>query len=101
MVSKLGHRQWEKILGKWRHLKTISNWGFASWIFVQILDWYNADQLESVMYDPVAKAYWRRIQHLYEVIGWTSASVFIGCLTAYWLIEYIYDRRNLKLNRGH
>jgi hypothetical protein len=88
-------------LFNWRNLRTLSNCGFVVMMVVEILDWHNSAQFESVMYDPGAKAYWLRVKHFYDVLGWISIAIFIGFRVSYWVIEYIYDRRNLAINRGH
>jgi hypothetical protein len=86
---------------KWRILKTLSNAGFVVMILVEILNWHNSSQAESIMYDAEAKAYWLRVRHFYDLLGWISIAMFIGLRLIYWVIEYFYDRRNLAGARGH
>jgi hypothetical protein len=69
-------------------------------IFIGFLDWYNYGQMEFVVNDPIAKAYWLQIRHLYETIGWISLALMIGLRVLYWTIEYIQDRRTMELSEG-
>jgi len=62
----------------WRILKRLSNYAFVGMVLFEVLDWYNRDQFEMIMNDPLAKAYWRQTQHFYDGIGWVSLSLFAG-----------------------
>ena len=70
-------------------------------IVVQILNWHNSNQFELVMNDPEAKAYWLRMRGFYDLLGWISIAMAIGFRVCYWIVEYICDRRNPAVNRGH
>jgi len=85
----------------WRSLKTISTCGFLLIILVEILSWHNSNQVELVVNDPVARAYWLRLRNFYDLLGWIGIAWFFGFRICFWVIEYIHDRRNLAVNRGH
>ena len=70
-------------------------------VVVQILNWHNGNQFELVMNDPEAKALWIRTRDFYNLLGWISIAVCVGFRLCYWVVEYIHDRRNLAVNRGH
>ena len=78
---------------QWRFLITLSNGACGAIVVVWILDWYNLDQIELVINDPAAKAYWLQTQHFYDRLGWISLVVMIGLRVTYWTAEYIHDRR--------
>ena len=84
----------------WLALKTISNYVFVVMIFIWALDWYNQEQIELVVNDPIAKAYWLQIRHLYERLEWISLALMVGLRISYWTIEYIRDRRVMVSSKG-
>lgn len=90
----------EEATFKWRPLKTLSNYAFVVMILVGVLDWYNYDQIELVVNDAIAKAYWLQVRHLYERLGLISAALMIGLRVSYWTIEYIHDRRVMAPSKG-
>lgn len=90
----------EFLKANWRVLKKISNGAFVVMAVIWVLDWYNREQVELVINDPTAKAYWLQINHLYERIGWISLAIMVGLRVSYWTIEYIHDRRLMGSNKG-
>jgi hypothetical protein len=84
----------------WRILSTLSNIAAVVLGVVWILDWYHWSGLEeSVMDNPAARSVWLREQHLYTRIGLVAAAFMIGSKIAYWVIEYLHDRR-MTTNKG-
>jgi hypothetical protein len=51
------------------------------------------------MDNPAARSVWLREQHLYTRIGLVAAAFMIGSKIAYWVIEYLHDRR-MTTNKG-
>ena len=84
----------------WRALKTLSNYAFVVVILILVLNWYNYDQIELVVNDPIAKAYWLQVRRLYERIGWISLALTIALRITYWTIEYVQDRRVAAASKG-
>lgn len=84
----------------WRVLKTLSNCALVVGTTIWVLDWYNYDQIELVVNDPVAKAYWLQIKHLYDKLELISLVLMIGLRVIYWTIDYLHNRRVTELSKG-
>ncbi|MFZ0060576.1 MAG: hypothetical protein WAL47_00910, partial [Pyrinomonadaceae bacterium] len=53
-------------------------------------------QVDTVVNDPVAKAYWLQVRNLYSRLEFISLTLMIGLRVSYWTIGYIRDRQVLS-----
>jgi hypothetical protein len=81
----------------WRILRPLSNFAVTVLTVIWIFDFFQDFALdESVMDDPVARKAWLGRQHWYTRIELVILALAIALRIAFWLIEYVNERRQIS-----